>query len=111
MYAVAGVVCFWLAVTDNGIQSVLAVLLLTLVSTLFEPLQMRLQNQMIVTDNRATALSINAMLVDVVGAVSNLIFGQATEHSLRLGLLLGGIFCLIGFGCFAGWSRQNNSLR
>lgn len=108
LYAVAGAVCFWLAMTDNGIQSILAVLLLTLTSTLFEPLQMRLQNQMIVTDNRATALSINAMLIDVVGAVSNLLFGQATEHSLRLGLMLGGIFCLIGFWCFAGWNRQNS---
>lgn len=36
--------------------------------SLFQPLQTELQNRQISTDNRATALSVNAVIIDSVGA-------------------------------------------
>ena len=56
---------------------------------------------------QATALSINAMLVDLFSGGANLLFGGAAQQDLRLALLLGALFCAAGCGCFEYWWRKS----
>ena len=106
-YLSAAALCLLLTFTESAVLSVAAILLLKLVYTLFVPMQTQLQNQMIIVQNRATALSINAMLVDLFSGGANLLFGGAAQRDLRLALLLGALFCAAGCGCFEYWWHKS----
>lgn len=81
--------CLALAWTRSGTASVGSILLLRLSNTLFQPFQAQMQNQQIQTENRATALSVNAMLMDCVAVGSNLVFGALSEYSLTAAFVFG----------------------
>lgn len=81
--------CLVLAWTRSGTASVGSILLLRLSNTLFQPFQAQMQNQQIQTENRATALSVNAMLMDCVAVGSNLVFGALSEYSLTAAFVFG----------------------
>lgn len=81
--------CLVLAWTRSGTASVGSILLLRLSNTLFQPFQAQMQNQQIQTENRATALSVNAMLMDCVAVSSNLVFGALSEYSLTAAFVFG----------------------
>lgn len=80
-----------LAWTRSAFASVGSILLLRLSNTLFQPFQAQMQNQQIRTENRATALSVNAMLMDCVAVGSNLVFGTLSEYSLMAAFVFGGV--------------------
>ena len=88
--------CLVLAVTARPMVSVLAVLGLRGCYSLLQPLHMELQNRMITTSDRATALSMNAVLLDGVGIFLNLIFGYIAERNLTCTMLFGGAVCIAG---------------
>lgn len=73
--------------------------------SLFQPLQTQLQNQEIATENRATALSLNAVLMDVIAIFTNLAFGKTAELQFPLAMLLGCGLCVMGFGLYAARER------
>ena len=81
--------CLVLAWTRSRTASVGSILLLRLSNTLFQPFQAQMQNQQIQTENRATALSVNAMLMDCVAVGSNLVFGALSEYSLTAAFVFG----------------------
>jgi hypothetical protein len=60
----------------------------------------------VLTQNRATALSINAILVDSVGAGTNVVFGTLAVHSLRYAFLCGAGLCFAGAILFAVWHAK-----
>ena len=75
----------------------LGIALLRLCFYLFQPLQSTLQNRMVTTEDRATALSVNAMVPDVAAIFTNLLFGKIADQNLTIALLFGAGLALVGF--------------
>lgn len=96
-----GAACALLAVTASPVLSVLGLVLLRLCFTLFQPLQTELQNRYVRTDNRATALSIQAILMNGAAIFMNLLYGELAELSLSLVLWTGAVFCLASVPLYA----------
>lgn len=100
-YFAAVSACLLLAFTDGRMGAVCGIALLRTAFGLFTPLQTRMQNERVMTADRATALSINAVIIDSVGVGTNLVFGTLAEKSLTAALLSGACLCAVGF-VFAG---------
>jgi len=66
LYGMAAMACLVLAMVSDARLSIGAIALLRISFSVFQPLQMDLQNKRVVTRNRATELSINAVLIDCV---------------------------------------------
>ena len=98
--------CLVLAWTRSGVASVGSILLLRLSNTLFQPFQAEMQNRQIQTDNRATALSVNAMLMDCVAVGSNLVFGALSEYSLTVAFVFGGVLSGAALALLLLWHRM-----
>lgn len=96
LFGAAAAVCFVLAATTNPLCSVLGMLILRVSFSLLQPLQTELQNRRITTSDRATALSVNAVILDSVGIGTNLVFGVLAEYSLVRALLFGALLCIGG---------------
>ena len=73
--SMAAASCLTLAATRLAFPSAAAILILRFSNTLFQPLLTEIQNRQIRTDNRATALSVNSMLLNSVAIGTNLVFG------------------------------------
>lgn len=97
--------CLVLAWTRSGTASVGSILLLRLSNTLFQPFQAQIQNQQIQTENRATALSVNAMLMDCVAVGSNLVFGALSEYSLTAAFVFGSALSSAALVLLLLWHR------
>lgn len=110
LYTAAAAACLLLAVTRSVWLSAAGVLLLRVACSLFQPLQMRLQNEQVQTENRATALSINAVIIDSAGVATNLAFGKLADTALSGAMLLGSALCAIGGVLFFAWYRSRSAL-
>ena len=60
------------------------------------PLGTELQNKAITTIDRATALSMSALLMDMLAVFTNLIFGKLAEFDLSTAMCFGGFLCILG---------------
>lgn len=109
LFASTSIACLILAWTDKAWLSVLGILTLRISFSLMQPLQTELQNRQITTNDRATALSINAVIIDSVGIGSNLAFGNLAQHNLTGSFLFGAILCSIGGLFFFLWYRKKYS--
>lgn len=96
LFISAAAACALLALTGNAWLSVSAFLLLRICASLFAPLSSDLQNIRIKVADRATALSVNALLLDSAGILTNLLFGRLAEFSLSYAFMLGALFCAAG---------------
>ena len=94
-----------MALTANAALSLLAVLALCGAVCLFSPLSSALENRLIVTDDRATALSVNALLVDGVCIAIDPLFGRAAEVSLPTAFALSAALCLAACALFLAAER------
>ncbi len=88
--------CLLLGLFPLPIISVLAAVVLRLSFSLLQPLQMDLQNQWITIRDRATALSMNAVVLDGLGIFLNLIFGKLAQENLAGAMYLGAALCAMG---------------
>ncbi len=86
--------CLVLAATNSPVLSVLSVIGLRSCYGLLQPLQLELQNRRIQTWHRATALSMNAVLINSLGIFLNLLYGSMAEISLPCAMMLGAGLCL-----------------
>lgn len=96
LFFIATSACIILALTQNALLSILAVVILKVAVSLFEPLQLQIQNETVVSTARATMLSINAVFLEGIGVITNILFGRISDIHLSYAMLLGAIFCLIG---------------
>lgn len=94
--------CLLLAGTHYPLVSVLAVVGLRGGYSLLQPLYSNLQNRLVTTKNRATALSMNAVLQDGIGIFLNLLFGYAADLDVSWAMLLGALMCLVSLLCYRG---------
>lgn len=101
----AALCCGVLAVSAHPLTAVAAVVGLRAAAGLFAPLQAELQNRHISAEDRASALSLQAMLLDGVGIGTNLVFGYAAEQGLPLAFGLGCTFCLAAAGILAAGAK------
>lgn len=92
-----GLSCLTLAGTRRIWLSVGAVLVLRGCYSLFTPLYQDLQNRAITTAQRATALSMNAVMHDSLGIFLNLVFGAIAQRNVNTAFLFGGGLCLMGW--------------
>lgn len=105
---IAAVCSLLLGLFPIPLISVLAVMLLRICHGLMQPMQLELQNRMVTGKDRATALSINAVVLDSLGIFLNLIYGKVAEIRLDLALYLGALMCFAGI--FLYWhSFSKNS--
>ncbi len=86
--------CLALAPSGCAAVSVGGVLALNVSMSLFEPLQLELQNREVRTRNRATELSIFAIIIDSISAGTSLVFGALADSSLVSAFLFGTAACL-----------------
>ena len=106
LLGLAALSCLVLAFTHGPILSVGGILLLRVCHSLFAPLQTSLQNQQLHTGDRATALSLNALLMDLVAVFTNLVFGRAADVSLPLAMVFGFLLCAAGLGLYLASQRE-----
>lgn len=97
--------CIMLVIAKSAGLSICGILLLRISNSLFGPFQTKIQNEQIHTANRATALSIHAMLIDSVAIGTNLLFGFLAEKNLAMSYCFGAMICLVGILFFIIWYR------
>ena len=93
LLCLAAVSCVLLGLFPLPLISVLAVILLRVCFSLMQPLQIELQNKLISGRERATALSVNAMVMESLGIFLNLIFGKLADLRLDAAMFLGAVLC------------------
>ena len=108
LYGSAAIACLMLSVTVNAWLSVASIAILRISFSLFQPLQMELQNKQVISQNRATELSINAVIIDCVGIGTNLIYGKLAEVNITLAMLAGAFLCFTGFLLFCLWKARSH---
>lgn len=96
IYVTAIAACVALAITQTAVVAIIAVIALRIAFSLFQPLQIELQNKAVKSDDRATALSINAVIIDGVTILASLGFGALAEANLTLALGFGAGICALG---------------
>lgn len=99
--------CLILALTGSGLLSVLAVALFRAAFNLYQPLQAAIQNEAVRSADRATALSVHAVLLDGVTILATLLLGRSSEVSLSAAFLLGAGLCLGALALMWGGNERN----
>ena len=99
--------CGLLCITKNAVLSVLMVVSLRLCASLFTPLKSRLENDAIFSVDRATALSLNAVMMEGVAVVTNLLFGAAAEKSVEDAMALGALLSALSLVLFFAAVRRS----
>ncbi|WP_394525295.1 MFS transporter [Lacrimispora sp. JR3] len=103
--------CLVLSSTESAVISVGAVLVLRLSASLFSPLSTQLQNRRIKGQDRATALSIYAVVLESTGVVTNILFGRAAEEDISNAMVLGAVLCVAGACLFSIFYRREGKNR
>lgn len=106
LLSTAALACGALALTHSATLSVVSLILLRATNSLFQPFQLEWQNQMVRSANRATELSLCAMLVDGASAGISVLLGAIADFRLWAAFLCGGVLCLAGLGLFRLWYRR-----
>lgn len=106
LYGAAAMACIILAATADAWLSVVSIVMLRISFSLFQPLQMELQNRQVISQNRATELSINAVIIDCTGIGTNLIYGKLADIDITFAMLAGSFLCLAGFLLFYLWQTK-----
>lgn len=96
-----GALCFILAISPSAWVSLAALSGLEAAMALYFPLHAVMENARVASPDRATALSVNALLSSGVGMAANLLLGAGAERSLPLSLLFCGGACLSSALLFA----------
>lgn len=105
LFGAAGISCVILALTGSSVLAVGSVVVLRLSASLFVPLQTEIQNRRVKAADRATVLSIYAVLSEGTGIAANLLFGAAAQASLPAAMFCGAVMCMLGALFFLIWHR------
>lgn len=82
--------------TGNKVLSVLGISLISGAMALIEPMSLKVQNKEITTGDRATILSMYAMVSDLISAFVNPVIGKVADISLVAALITCFLFCFVG---------------
>jgi len=81
-----------LSMTESAFMTMAALVAVAASAAMFRPLSTTIQNQRIASRNRATALSVNAMVMELVAAAVNVGVGRAAGIGLPVGF---GVLCAL----------------
>lgn len=101
IFGISALACACLAATKSAFLSAACIILLEITCGVFQPLQTEIQNREIKTDERATALSMNAVFMDGAAIFINLLFGKITDIGLPAAMILGCFFYILSGAMFA----------
>lgn len=108
LYGAAAVACIILGLTANAWLSAASIMILRVSFSLFQPLQTEMQNRQVISQNRATELSTNSVIVNCAGIATNLIYGKLAEADITYSMLAGSLLCFIGFWLFYLCQAKNS---
>ena len=100
--------CSILIFTANPIITILCIIIISMSMALIEPVTMDIQNKSIETGDRATILSVYAMLGDVCAAVVNPIIGRAADISIAASFFVCVLICIVMVSLFLFYFRKQN---
>lgn len=106
LFATSALACVIMTFTTSPWLSIGSIILLRIAFSLLMPLASVIENQQVTHQNRATALSINSVIMDGVAIGTNLIYGKATDLHLPLALGLGAVTCIIGISFYIYSTRK-----
>ena len=106
LHIIVIVSCIILIFAKSAIASVLAIALLNITYNLYEPYQLEIQNKSVHSTNRATELSIYAMIVNCICIGTSILYGVLANYNLNYAFCFGAVICFVGFLFF---SICNNS--
>ncbi len=93
-YIIIALQCLVLIFTDSAAISIFSILLMSGCMALAEPIAMNMQNKSIITGDRATILSIYAMVGDLIGAAFNPVIGRTADISVEAAFTTCFIICI-----------------
>lgn len=99
--------CFSLIFTQNQILSVVSIMIVTGSMSLVNPIILEIQNKAIVTGDRATVLSMHAMVGNVVAAVVNPFIGKAADTSVQAAFTVCLFIAVCGYGFFFIYKKMS----
>ena len=111
LYLAAALCCLALGLTGSAPISVGSIIGLNIAGSLFQPLQTELQNRQVRSENRATELSVYAMIVDCISAGTSVVFGAFAKAALEAAFFFGAGICLAGVCLFLIWYRKQPETR
>ena len=94
-FLLTGAACATLTLTRSAVLSVGCILFMEGTYALISPLMNQVWNRQVATADRATQLSIYAVLDEAVAAGGTLILGRAADMSLDTAFWLGGVVCIL----------------
>lgn len=80
--------CLGLIFTANKILSVILIMLIAGSKSLIEPIYIEIQNRTIFSSDRATLLSIYAMIGNIIAAILNPVIGKAADFSVQAAFMV-----------------------
>lgn len=96
VFGLAAAACMTMALTRSAALSIVCVIALKAGSGLVGPLFSRIFNGHVITADRATQLSIFALLSDTAAAGASLAYGRSADVSLDMAFWLGAAVCAFG---------------
>jgi len=104
LYLIITMSCGLLVFTTNPLLSVFSIILISISMSIVEPMFADIENKSINTVDRATMLSIYAMIGDVSAAIINPIIGKAADVSVITSFKVCGVICIVICGLFLFYS-------
>lgn len=101
--------CGGLIFNADKILSVLLIMLVAGSMSLIEPIYIEIQNRAIFTSDRATLLSIYAMIGNVIAALINPVIGKAADFSVQAAFMVCVIISGLAFLFFSLYKRRTVS--
>lgn len=109
LYIIITISCIFMIFTANPILSVSCIILMSVSMSLVEPMFASIENKSIGTSDRATILSIYAMIGDVSAAMINPIIGKTADISIITSFKICVIICILICILFFLYSRSEKS--
>lgn len=106
LYICITLCCLLMIIFSNALVSIFSIMLIAASMSLVEPMVMDIQNKVITSGDRATMLSIYAMIGDVSAAVVNPVIGWAADISLGAAFIVCLTISVIALILFTIYRRK-----
>lgn len=107
LFCAGMITCFVLTLTVSPYLSVMMIGILAIVEALYMPLNDSILNQQVSDASRVTMLSIYSMVMNMIGVVTNIVFGKFGDMNISYAMGVGCVFCVIGLLLFIIWNKKN----
>ncbi len=109
IFAVTAASCMVMSFTHVAVISIAGIALLRLGASMLGPLYMKQQNEIVVSGDRATELSVYMVITDCIGVGTNVVFGKIAQISLPVSLMAGAVFIVVGAALYFVWYGHSHT--